>query len=129
MACGILRELPLYPSSSHSIEHRAVEGAILLPRLNAPALSTPVQSNYSLRLTNHLFREMSLYLPGVCLESLAAPSGLVWFGNSCSLTRKLRVCERVRLSVCEIKRYVCLNALPVQPFLPHLYGLDMFGHM
>lgn len=72
---------------------------------------------------------MSFFLPGVCLESLAVSSGLVWFGNSYNITRKLQVCERVHLSVCEIKRYVCLNVPPAQPFLSHLYALDMFRHM
>lgn len=55
---------------------------------------------------------LSLFLPGVFLELLAVSSGLVWFGNSCDIIRKLKVCERVHLSVCEIKRYMCLNVPP-----------------
>jgi len=119
---GILGGLPLCPSSSHLVEHRAVEGAILLPRPNAPVFSTPVQNNYSLRLTNCLFRDVPLSAR-VCLESLAAPSGLVCFGNSCNRTRKLEVCERVHLSVGEIEISVSeSSSSPPFPSPPECIG-------
>lgn len=126
MSHGILGELPLCPSSSHLVEHRAVEGAILLPRPNAPVFSTPVQNNYSLRLTNCLFRDVPLSAR-VCLESLAAPSGLVCFGNSCNEQGSWWY-ERIHLSVGEIEISVSESSW-VHPFLPHLNALDMFGHM